>query len=88
MSNAVSDAFARMQIKIAGFAGGKKGVAAARYQQLCGEIAGLRDSGEITDQQYLDLLAELENAYQQVNAAPDVTETRRLNKDSGSSFEP
>ncbi|MCW8158244.1 hypothetical protein D7243_18845 [Stutzerimonas stutzeri] len=88
MINALSDAFARMQIEIAGFAGKKKGVAAARYRQLRGEIAGLRESGEITDQQYQELLAELENAYQQVNAAPDVTETRRLNKDSGSSVEP
>ncbi|WP_313316136.1 hypothetical protein [Stutzerimonas nitrititolerans] len=88
MNSAVSDAFARMQIQIAGFARAKKGVAAARYQQLRDEIAGLRDSGEVNDQQYQELLAELENAYQQVNAAPDVTENRRQRKEPGSGFEP
>ncbi|HGW4265458.1 MULTISPECIES: hypothetical protein [Stutzerimonas] len=88
MNSAVSDAFARMQIKIAGVARLKKGVAAARFQQLSDEIAGLRDSGEINDQQYQELLAELENAYQQVNAAPDVTEMRRQRKEPGSGFEP
>uniref|UniRef100_UPI003CC545FB hypothetical protein n=1 Tax=Stutzerimonas stutzeri TaxID=316 RepID=UPI003CC545FB len=88
MNSAVSDAFARKQIQIAGFARGKKGEAAARYQQLRDEIAGLRDSGEINDQQYQELLAELENAYQQVNAAPDVTEMRRQKNESGGSFEP